>query len=67
VAHRIFAKKILREYTDGGPKGAYWGEDPDDYYSQNMAWFATAVMNGSMSNLWADEKVIEWDRASLLD
>jgi hypothetical protein len=27
------------------PAGAYWG-DPDDYYNQNWAWFATALANG---------------------
>ena len=25
-----------------------------------MAWFATAVMDGSMSNLYAGEEVVEW-------
>ena len=62
VGHRVFAEKILGTYNAGGAKGtgAYWGEDPDDYYNQNMAWFATAVMDGSMSNLYAGEEVVEW-------
>ncbi len=63
VAHRVFAQKILGEYKNG-PEGAYWGEDPDNYYNQNMAWFATAVMDGSMGNLWAGERVIDWEGAT---
>jgi hypothetical protein len=27
------------------PAGANWG-DPDNYYDQNWAWFATALANG---------------------
>ncbi|MDQ3832838.1 MAG: glycosyl hydrolase family 8, partial [Actinomycetota bacterium] len=65
LAHRVFAQKILGVYNTNGPEGAYWGEDPDDYYNQNLAWFATAVMEGSMGNLYAGEEVIEWDRTSI--
>jgi hypothetical protein len=67
VAHEVFAEKILGAYNPGGPKGRgpYWGEDPDDYYTQNMAWFATAVMDGSMSNLYAGEEVVEWKKTAI--
>jgi endoglucanase len=61
MAHKVFTERILGEYTDD-PEGSYWGEDPDGYYDQNMAWFATAVMDGAMSNLWEGEEVIDWDR-----
>ena len=62
LAHRVFAEKVLGTYNNGsGEANAYWGEDPDDYYNQNMAWFATAVMDGSMGNLYADEEVIKWE------
>ena len=68
VAHKVFAEKILGTYNAGGAQGhgAHWGEDPDDYYNQNMAWFATAVMDGSMSNLYAGEEVVEW-RGTTID
>jgi endoglucanase len=68
VAHKVFAEKILGTYNAGGAqgRGAHWGEDPDDYYNQNMAWFATAVMDGSMSNLYAGEEVVEW-RGTIID
>ncbi len=67
VAHRVFAEKILGSYNPGDAqgRGAYWGEDPDDYYNQNMAWFATAVMDGSMSNLYAGEEVVEWEKTTI--
>ena len=62
VAHQVFAEQILGAYNNGpGKADAYWGEDPDDYYNQNIAWFATAVMDGSMGNLYAGEEVIEWE------
>nr|MDP9480016.1 glycosyl hydrolase family 8 [Actinomycetota bacterium] len=67
VAHRVFVEKILGSYNPGDAqgRGAYWGEDPDDYYNQNMAWFATAVMDGSMSNLYAGEEVVEWEKTTI--
>jgi endoglucanase len=61
LAHRVFAEKVLGAYNNGpGETDTYWGEDPDDYYNQNLAWFATAVMDGSMGNLYANEEVIDW-------
>ena len=65
LIHQVYASKILGAYTDS-PEGAYWG-NPDNYYDQNMAWFATAVMDGSTANLYADESVIDWAKASIDD
>jgi endoglucanase len=67
VAHKVFAEKIVGAYNAGGARGAgaHWGEDPDDYYNQNMAWFATAVMDGSMGNLYAGEEVVEWGETTI--
>lgn len=68
LIHKTYADKILGAYKDGpGEADAYWGDDPNNYYDQNMAWFATAVMDGSMSNLYAGEEVIDWDQASIDD
>ena len=61
LAHRIFSAKILAEYVDDDYQTAHWGEDPYNYHDQNTAKFATAVMDGSMSNLWEGESVIEWE------
>jgi endo-1,4-beta-D-glucanase Y len=60
TALRVFADKILRQYTSDSTS-THWG-DPNDYYDQNWAWFATALMNGSMSNLWAGDTTINWDQ-----
>lgn len=59
LAHRVFAEKLLSAYVNDGDY-AHWGEHPDNLYEQNMAWFATAVMDGGMSNLWEGERVIDW-------
>jgi endo-1,4-beta-D-glucanase Y len=59
---RVFAEKIMIWYRNG-PEGAYWG-DPDNYYAQNMAWFATAVIDGSMSDIWAEQETIDWQEAT---
>jgi endoglucanase len=63
LARRVYDEQISDQYKDD-PEGAYWGENPDDYYDQNMAWFATAVMDGSMSNLWEGERVIDENRVA---
>jgi endoglucanase len=59
--HRVFAEKILGQYADD-PNGAYFG-DAGNYYDQNWAWFATALMDGSLSNLWEGDTTIDWQTA----
>jgi endo-1,4-beta-D-glucanase Y/4-amino-4-deoxy-L-arabinose transferase-like glycosyltransferase len=61
LAHKVFSEKILTAYVNDA-HSAYWGEDADNYYNQNMAWFATAMMDGAMSNLWRGERVIDWEK-----
>jgi endoglucanase len=61
LVHKIFAAKILKSFKDKNGV-LYWG-DPDDYYSQNWGWFATALMDGSIANLWAGQISINWDDA----
>ena len=39
----------IARYEDH-PEGAYWG-DPNSYYDQNLAFFATATLDGTMANL----------------
>ncbi|HEY8476591.1 MAG TPA: glycosyl hydrolase family 8, partial [Chloroflexota bacterium] len=60
LVHRVFAEQILRRYVDG-ERTAHWG-DPNNYYDQNWAWFATAFMDGALGNLWAGETTIDWER-----
>jgi endoglucanase len=59
TALRVYADKLLRQYRSDA-RATYWG-DPQDYYGQNWAWFATALVDGSMGNLWAGETSINWD------
>jgi hypothetical protein len=66
LAHQVFADEIMGSYTDDAGQ-AYWGDDPQDYYNQNMAWFATAIMDGSMSNLLIGEETIDWREALYFD
>jgi hypothetical protein len=66
LAQKVFAEKILGSYVDDS-ESAYWGDDPEDYYNQNMAWFATAVIDGGMSNLWEGETSINWREALYFD
>jgi hypothetical protein len=60
LAHRVFAEKILHSYQNEAGL-AYWG-DINAYYDQNWAWFATALMDGGMANLWAGQTVLNWDQ-----
>lgn len=62
LALRVYADKVLNSYVDDGVAPPHWGGDPDDYFNQNIAWFACALFNGSMSNLWAGETTIQWDQ-----
>ena len=62
LSPRVFAEKIVRTYVDDGQGAAYWGA-PDNYYDQNWAWFATALMDGSLGNLWEGQAVIDWEEA----
>lgn len=59
LAYRGFAERIQRPYaTDAG--GGRQG-DTGNLRNQTWAWFATALMDGSIANLWAGERVIDWE------
>jgi endo-1,4-beta-D-glucanase Y len=58
IAFQVFEQKLAAAYVDDG-EVAYWG-DPDNYYDQNWAWFATALIDGSMGNLWAGDTRLDW-------
>ncbi len=65
-AGRLTAEIVLRNVhlvsLDDGVSPPHWGSDPDNYYDQNIAWFACALFNGSMANLWAGETSVQWDQ-----
>ncbi|MBV9544240.1 MAG: hypothetical protein JOY61_07665, partial [Chloroflexi bacterium] len=59
LAETVFADKVLRDYhVDGGT--AYFG-NPDDLNDQTWSWFATALMDGGMANLWSGDSALQWD------
>lgn len=54
-AKEIYEQKILPKlYED--QEMSYW-EDPKSYYTQNWAWFGTALYNDDLPNLWKAEKI----------
>lgn len=59
--HRIFAEKILRRYSSAATS-ASWGE-PTAHLDQTWGWYAVALMDGGLANLWAGERVIDWQKA----
>lgn len=60
LAHRVFAQSILKRYASGD-RSAHWG-DPNDFADQTWGWYATALMDGAASNLWANQRVVAWDK-----
>lgn len=50
-AQVILKEKFLPTYTTTQDGAAYWYEG-DEYYLQNWAWFATAIYQGDLQNLY---------------
>ncbi len=50
LPEQVYREKIAAAYHET-QDGAYWGH-PDNYYDQNWAWFATALVNQRLGNLW---------------
>ena len=55
AAKEVYETKVLNKlYED--KEGSYW-EDSTSYYTQNWAWFGTALYNNDLPNLWVDAKL----------
>jgi endo-1,4-beta-D-glucanase Y len=54
LVHRIFSERILRLFVND-PRYPHWGDDAEDYFNQNWAWFAAALMDGAITNVWASQ------------
>jgi endo-1,4-beta-D-glucanase Y len=54
LAVRVHSERIL------GPSFDERSTDWNSYYAQNWAWFATALLDGGMANLWAGETTAPW-------
>ncbi len=46
-------KILIKFYEDFDKRRSYW-EVPDNYYTQNWAWFNTALYANKLPNLWED-------------
>ena len=53
LPRQIYTQQLQAKLTTRAGE-AYWG-DPNNYYDQNIAWFATALLNNQFPNL-AGEK-----------
>jgi len=56
LALRVYGEKILGTYG----VGPSWG-DPGSIDDQNWGWYATALLDGSLGNLWAGQAVVRFD------
>ncbi len=52
IADKFYTERFDQLYNNDGN---YWGEDKYNYYNANWAWFATAMHNGDLINLWNKE------------
>lgn len=50
LAAEIYKEKILAKLFENNDN-SYW-EDKDNYYTQNIAWFGTALYTDNYKNLW---------------
>ncbi|MEK7571566.1 MAG: glycosyl hydrolase family 8 [Patescibacteria group bacterium] len=51
TAETIYTKHILKKFYEGEDQ-SYW-DDPQNYYTQNWAWFGTALYANHLPNLWS--------------
>jgi endoglucanase len=51
-AKSIYEGKILEKFYENANE-SYW-DDPKNYYTQNLAWFATALYADMLPNLWSE-------------
>ncbi len=55
AAKEVYDKQVLNKlYED--KDGSYW-EDSKNYYTQNWAWFGTALYNNDLPNLWTSKNL----------
>lgn len=46
------AKKLYDNLQQTWHSDGYWGDNPNDYYGQNWAWFGLALISGKAANLF---------------
>ncbi|MCD8484574.1 hypothetical protein LRY60_03140 [Candidatus Woesebacteria bacterium] len=51
-AERIYETQLKQKFYED-EQHSFW-EDPQNYYTQNWAWFGTAMYSGNLTNLWEE-------------
>ncbi|MDQ3099586.1 MAG: glycosyl hydrolase family 8 [bacterium] len=49
-ARSVYQEKILSKFYENENE-SYW-DDPNNYYTQNLSWFGTALYTNKLPNLW---------------
>ena len=49
---RTAARQIYDRLKSSYHQEGYWGDDPNNYYGQNLAWFGLALVSGLATNLY---------------
>jgi endo-1,4-beta-D-glucanase Y/4-amino-4-deoxy-L-arabinose transferase-like glycosyltransferase len=62
TALKLYATNVLRGF-DSSNGGNFWGADQNNIYAQTTYWYTSAVMDGSLSNLWTGQSTIDWSQA----
>jgi endoglucanase len=62
TALKLYATTVVRSFNSG-PGGQFWGADQNNLSMQTAYWYTTAVMDGSLANLWVGQSTIDWDQA----
>jgi endo-1,4-beta-D-glucanase Y/4-amino-4-deoxy-L-arabinose transferase-like glycosyltransferase len=57
--NRVFAEKVFRAYREDGTR-TFWS-DATHLNDQTSGWYTTALMDGALSNLYAGERMMDWD------
>jgi endo-1,4-beta-D-glucanase Y len=52
LADTIYKTKVLNKFYEDFDLNSHYWEDPKNYYTQNWAWFGTALYANKLPNLW---------------
>ncbi len=53
LIEKFYQEKFVDKYDEDTK---YWGNDKYSYYDSNWAWFAVALKNGNLKNIWETSK-----------
>lgn len=52
IAERIYKEQVLAKYYENFEQKEHYWEDKNNYYTQNWAWFGTALYHDKLPNVW---------------